>query len=434
MMSAEDMQKSREQLIEELDALRARVASLELTQAALDALAPRIAVLDENGTILRANRAWREFAAVGLVPECQVSEGADYLAVCDADIGVNAEAPNRFSAGILDVMRGVLDEFKTEYRCCIASEWRWFEGRACRLGGQESPRVVISHVDMSERKSVEEALRESRERLEDRVRERTVEFVEANRALQREIRQAQESLRQSTQLRMEAEKLAATGRLAAQIAHEINNPLAGITNAMRLFRDAIPQDAPEFAYLDRTEREVLRIGRIVRQMYDLHRPNQEREVLTRIDEMVEEVPSMLESLSRQHEVRIEVEQPLPRVRACMPEGTLRQILYGLLANAIEASAPGGEVRVGMAVKEGLLVVSISDHGHGIPQEFRHRIFEPFFSTKAGTGTEGGLGLGLPLAKQLAEAMGGNLSYESEVGRGTMFHICLPLGRIQGVVI
>ena len=156
--------------------------------------------------------------------------------------------------------------------------------------------------------------------------------------------------------------------------------------------------------------------------------------MTRIDEVIEEVASMLESLSRQYEVRIEVEHPLPRVRALMPEGALRQILFGLLANAIEASALGGLVRVGMAVKEELLIVSISDHGHGIPQELRHQIFEPFFSTKTGMGTEGGLGLGLPLAKRLAEAMGGDVSYESKVGGGTVFHIHLPLGGIEGVVV
>ena len=89
-------------------------------------------------------------------------------------------------------------------------------------------------------------------------------------------------------------------------------------------------------------------------------------------------------------------------------------------------------RWGVAVLDDALVVSIKDRGVGIPEELGNRIFEPFFSTKTGKGTEGGLGLGLSTALQLAERLGATLDYESEVARGTTFRLHLPGNRLQRV--
>ena len=88
----------------------------------------------------------------------------------------------------------------------------------------------------------------------------------------------------------------------------------------------------------------------------------------------------------------------------------------------------------MVVDREDLLVSVSDQGHGIPDELRDRIFEPFFSTKTGKGAEGGLGLGLPTARQLVVTLGGTLDFESEIGKGTVFRVRLPLARIEGVVL
>jgi signal transduction histidine kinase len=184
----------------------------------------------------------------------------------------------------------------------------------------------------------------------------------------------------------------------------------------------------------RTEKEIDRVVQIVRQMYDLHRPNQERNADVRIDETLGEVVLMLEPLRRRYGVHVEIEGPLPIVNAHIPEGALRQVLFSLVTNAIEASPPEGIVRLGMVLDSQELVVSISDQGNGIPRELRSRIFEPFFSTKIGKGAEGGLGLGLPTARQLTEVLGGVLDYESECGNGTVFRIHLPLARIKGVCL
>lgn len=246
-------------------------------------------------------------------------------------------------------------------------------------------------------------------------------------------KEAEEALRRSEKARAEAEKLAATGRLAARIAHEINNPLAGIGNAFQLFKDAIPKDRPEYRYVERTEKEIQRVAQTVRLMYDLHRPNQERETEVQIDETVREVVMMLEPLRRRYAAQVEILSPVPVVRARVPEGSLRQILFTLLANAIEASPAQGAVRIGLAVEDQELVVSIADQGDGIPEQLRDRIFEPFFSTKIGKGNEGGLGLGLSTAKQLTEVLGGRLDYQSDLAKGTVFRVHLPLARIHAMV-
>ena len=161
-----------------------------------------------------------------------------------------------------------------------------------------------------------------------------------------EVKQAQDAMQRSIRLLTETEKLAATGRMAARIAHEINNPLAGIKNAFRLFKDAIPPECPERKYLERTQKEIDRIARIVRELYDLHRPNQEQETHASVDEILSEVAMTLESLSRQHAVRLEIAQPMPALRVLVPEGAIRQIVISLAANAIEASPANGVVEMG----------------------------------------------------------------------------------------
>jgi PAS domain S-box-containing protein len=240
-----------------------------------------------------------------------------------------------------------------------------------------------------------------------------------------EIKKAQDAAQQSMGRQLEAEKLAATGRMAARIAHDINNPLAGIKNAIHLFSEAIPYNCRERRYVEQTEREVDRIARVVRQLYDLHRPSPEQETDVWVDEVLSDVAMMLEPLRRQHGVRLEIAWPAAKARLHIAAGAIRQIVFSLATNAIEASCCGGVVEMGVAVNDETLVISVSDQGAGIPEELGSRIFEPFFSTKIGRDTEGGLGLGLSTARQIAQGLGATLDYQSEIGRGTVFRLRLP---------
>jgi hypothetical protein len=109
----------------------------------------------------------------------------------------------------------------------------------------------------------------------------------------------------------------------------------------------------------------------------------------------------------------------------LPEGLIRQVLYNLVQNAIEASPPGGVVNITAAVASEQIIIKVADHGHGIPEPLRPHIFEPFFTTKTGL-RNSGLGLGLSVSQSIVEAMNGALDFESAAGQGAVFRVTLPL--------
>jgi hypothetical protein len=233
-------------------------------------------------------------------------------------------------------------------------------------------------------------------------------------------REVTEARRTADMLR-QTEKLAATGRLAAAIAHEINNPLAGIKNSLLLIRDAVPEDHPDRSYLARIEREIDRVARIVRQMFEIHRPEPEAGRRFVVDEVVHDVVALLQHRFREHDVAIALDVPEPEVVAVLPEGHIRQILFNLVENAIHASPRGGVVTISLTMDGDTLMLSVADQGEGIPVDIRSQIFEPFFSTKS----ERGLGLGLSISRGLVETLGGSLSFETTLGVGTVFRMTCP---------
>ncbi len=239
-------------------------------------------------------------------------------------------------------------------------------------------------------------------------------------------KRAEEALRESQRRQAEVEKLAATGRMAAQVAHEINNPLAGIKNSFRLIRDAVPKDHPDIDMVGRIEREIDRIAHVVRRMYELYSPQTQQPRDIDLCMTIRDMVVMLEPLCREREVAIAV-GPVPTgATVWAPEGSLQQILYNLTINAIHASTQGGVVNIETdhADKE-YVEISIRDQGHGIPGEIQDRIFEPFFSTSTDEPAKKGLGLGLSIVKTTVSSLGGTIDFQSTVGKGTCFRVCLP---------
>ena len=240
-----------------------------------------------------------------------------------------------------------------------------------------------------------------------------------------ELRALRERVAELERQRTEIEKLAATGRMAAHVAHEINNPLAGIRNSFLLIKDAVPPDHQYYPYVDRIDREIDRISHIVRQIYSLYRPNQQVTRDLPIDVIIRDVLALLEGTCRERGASIELHVKDPPILATLPEGLIRQALFNIIQNAIEASPRDGAVKIIAEVAEDALSIAVSDQGQGIPEEVRPHIFEPFFTTKTDF-PNGGLGLGLSIAKSSVESMKGTLEFESKPNQGTVFHIKLPL--------
>jgi PAS domain S-box-containing protein len=261
--------------------------------------------------------------------------------------------------------------------------------------------------DITERRRLEKQLRQHTENLEQLVEARTAHIRELEKQ------------------RIETEKLAATGRMAARIAHEINNPLGSIHTAFRLISRAVPPEHRHHHYVGKIEKEIARISRIVRQMLELHKPHVEAPKAFRPDVAIEEVLALLKPQCRERHVDFKPDLERARSLVTLPENMLRQILYNVILNAQEASPPNGLVLVTAQADGQNLDIAVADHGEGIPEEIKTRIFEPFFTTKS-NGSSGGMGLGLSICKNLVEAMNGAITIDSKAGEGTICQITIPL--------
>jgi PAS domain S-box-containing protein len=236
--------------------------------------------------------------------------------------------------------------------------------------------------------------------------------------------------RRLEQVLFDTEKLAATGRLAASIAHEINNPLEAVQNSLYLLSRAVPEGAPERSFLDIATRETQRMSRILRQMLGFYRPTTAMGP-TDVNALVLEAEALVAKRLRENNVRIEKEllPTLPLIRASADQ--LKQVLLNLFLNATEAMPQGGRLIVATQTGGGgeldaysadAVRIDVRDTGTGISEEAVARIFEPFFSTKMEKGT----GLGLWVSHGIVQAHGGTLKVRSRSGHGTTFTITLPI--------
>src|SRR5437867_4232290 len=222
----------------------------------------------------------------------------------------------------------------------------------------------------------------------------------------------------------------AAERLSASIAHEINNPLEAVQNALYLLQKEFGQDSPKNPYLDIAARETQRMSRILRQMLGFYR-QQEAMGETDLNALVEEAGGLVGKRLRERGVQIEsqLDTGLPRIRASADQ--LKQVLLNLLLNAADSMPKGGTITVTTQAGAGTetevfgrdaVQIQVQDTGQGIPDDLLAQIFEPFFSTKPGKGT----GLGLWVSQGIVQSHGGTMRVRSRVGRGTTFLITLPV--------
>jgi PAS domain S-box-containing protein len=237
-----------------------------------------------------------------------------------------------------------------------------------------------------------------------------------------ELKQAEEALRKSEQLRAEAEKLAAIGRLAAGVAHEINNPLTGVLTFSHLLREKENLDDQDRHDLDLIIRETTRAGQIVRDLLDFARERPAAKQPLDVNDVVRQTIRLLGNQKAFQQIYVEADlaEGLPWIHGDLNQ--LQQVLLNLSLNACEAMPGGGRLTIRTSRQNAKVLVKVIDTGCGIKKEHLDQIFEPFFSTKpVGKGT----GLGLSISYGIVQQHGGTLEVESQVGEGTTFTVVLP---------
>jgi len=232
------------------------------------------------------------------------------------------------------------------------------------------------------------------------------------------------------------EHLVALGRLAASVAHEINNPLFSIRNCLTLLDDVVSEDEPSKSFLHLAKSELDRMARTVRNLLDFVRPGPEPWAPVDLNQVLERAIFLTGKQSEYAHVTIvrELTTDLPPLLASADQ--LTQVAINLLINAIEAMPAGGELRIitrigpqwdNVEVAPGRVVDTVQmivvDTGCGIPQEYLEAVFEPFFSTKDEVN---GVGLGLPISHGIVQRHHGTIEVHSEVGTGSTFTITLPM--------
>ena len=218
-----------------------------------------------------------------------------------------------------------------------------------------------------------------------------------------------------------AEHFATLGELAAGLAHEIRNPLAGIAGVIEIIGRDLPPNSPARSVIKDAKEEAMQINRILTDLLETARPKppqfQVKDLATTADHAV--MFARQQAITKRIMIELEKGEDIPPLDH--DPNQINQVLLNLLLNAIQSMDKPGSIFVTLRRDKDAVLITVADQGKGIPPENLPNIFRPFFTTK-GHGT----GLGLSLARRIVEAHGGTITVRSEVGKGTQFVLRLPI--------
>jgi PAS domain S-box-containing protein len=354
-----------------------RTAELRTSQARLraifDGAAIGIALVDMEGRLVESNPALQEMLGYSGEELCGMVF-TDFTRPDEARTDGNLHR---------DLVAGKRDRYKTENRYTRKDGRKVWANLTVSLvrGASDEPQFAIGMVeDITEQKQIQAAL-------------------------------------------LQAEKLAIAGKLAASLAHEINNPLQSVIGCLGLAKETLAEGGDVSRYFQVALEELRRVARIVAQLRDLNRPPKpEKKEPTDVNGLLEGVLvlSRKQCENRQVEIIWKAVADLPLL--LLARDQVQQVFLNLLLNALDAMPGGGRLQVSTTrtSQPAGVRIAFTDSGGGIPPDVLPRVFDPFYSTKPE-----GLGLGLPISHDIVKQHGGRIEMDSQVGKGTTVTVWLP---------
>lgn len=283
---------------------------------------------------------------------------------------------------------------------------------AVTSGDYSSPVAVNSSDEIGQLAREFDAMRQSLKSKMSELKQQNIELENALRELERTQREL-----------VQAEKLAATGKITAQLSHELNNPIHNIRGCLEAAQRKMYEDGESREFVDLAHKESVRIGHLVRQMLNFYRPQivavQETDALQLIWEILKSTQPRFEEAGIDYETNFHSDtQP-----ALLPADQVKQVFLNLVLNAADAMPGGGKLTVSTSREDDMIAIAFRDTGSGITPENQEKIFEAFFTTKS---KASGVGLGLTVSYGILKTIGGRIDVESEPGKGTVFTVRLPV--------
>jgi signal transduction histidine kinase len=259
-------------------------------------------------------------------------------------------------------------------------------------------------------------------RVFEQMRASLLRHLESEAEEKRRLEEAYRQLQDTQQQLIQSERLAAVGKVAAQVAHEVNNPLAIIKTSVRIIRNQSPPDSPTTSSLQMIEDEISRITRIIQELLEFSRPTTPVQEWVQVNAVIQSLEPLLEHDCREKQIALKIILEPELGLVLISSDQLKQVILNMVRNAEDAMPHGGELVIRTAHQGQFVELSIADTGCGIPAEHREHIFDPFFTTKR---RGRGVGLGLSVSYGIITAARGRLEVESEVGKGSLFRVGLP---------
>jgi len=268
-------------------------------------------------------------------------------------------------------------------------------------------------------------LAESFNKMTDDLDAANKKLIEWGKTLEKKVEERTKELREMQAHLIQSEKLASLGKLAAGVAHEINNPLGGILIYSHLILEDIDKETPYYDNLRKIVKETSRCKEIVKGLLEFARPKEPETSIVNINDVVEKALSIMETKTLFQNIKIKKKysSSLPKITA--DSAQLQQVFINIIINAAEAMEGNGSLTIetGINDQEKQIYIRFQDTGPGIPEEVKNRLFEPFFTTKeVGKGT----GLGLAISYSFIRKHKGTIKVKSRVNEGSTFIVKLPI--------